>query len=310
LPGLETVPALDSTSIMELAEIPAHLVVLGGGYVGLEFGQMFRRFGSAVTIVQRGPALMAREDQDIADAVAEVLRQDGIEVLLSAEALGVAPSATGVALRVRVDGAERVIDGSHLLVATGRVPNSEALHLAAAGVRVDARGFVTADDHLQTNVEGIYAVGEINGGPAFTHTSYDDFRVVRSRLLGDGSRTITGRLVPYVMFTDPQLGRVGMSEREARASGRELLIGRMPMAYIARAIETDETRGVIKVIVDARSEELLGVAVLGVDGGEIMSALQIAMMARLPYPKLRDGIWAHPTLAEGFNNLFGGLVPG
>jgi pyruvate/2-oxoglutarate dehydrogenase complex dihydrolipoamide dehydrogenase (E3) component len=306
--GLDAVPALDSTSIMELDEVPEHLLVLGGGYVGLEFGQMFRRFGARVTIVQRGPALLAREDPDVAEAVAGIMRQDGIDVLLDADATGAGSAPGGrVRLDVRVGGETRSLEGSHLLVAAGRRPNTDGLGLAAAGVEADARGYVKVDERLRTNVPGIYAIGDVNGGPAFTHISYDDFRIMRANLLEGGSATRTGRLVPYAVFIDPQLGRVGMSETEAAAAGREVRVAKMPMSYVARALEVDEPRGFMKAVVDAGTGELLGCAVLGLEGGELMAAMEVAMLGRLPYTALRDAVFAHPTLAESLNNLFAAL---
>ena len=300
LDGLSGVPYLDSTSIMELAEVPGHLVVLGGGYVGLEFGQMFRRFGSRVTIVHSGRQLLSREDSDVAEQVAGILREDGVEVLLGATADRV--TAAGNEIRLRVDGRE--VAGTHLLVATGRVPNSDSLNLPAAGVATDRRGFIPVNARLETNVEGIYAMGDINGGPAFTHISYDDFRILRTNVIEKGNAGTEGRLVPYTVYIDPQLGRVGLSENEARAQGRKMRVARMPMSYVARALETDESRGFMKALVDADSGQILGAAVLGVEGGEIMSMLELAMMGQLPYTRLRDGIFAHPTLAESLNNLF------
>jgi pyruvate/2-oxoglutarate dehydrogenase complex dihydrolipoamide dehydrogenase (E3) component len=306
--GLDDVPALDSTTIMELDEVPEGLLVLGGGYVGLEFAQMFRRFGSEVTVVQRGPQLLAREDADVADAVAEVLREDGIEVLLRTEARSVRQDGDG-ALRLAVSGpeGERTLSGSHLLVATDRPPNTESLNLEAAGVETDEHGFVKVDERLETNVPGIYALGDVKGNPAFTHVSYDDYRVLKANLLEGGDATTSGRLVPYTVFTDPQLGRVGMSETEAREAGRDVLVAKMPMSHVARALEVDEPRGVMKAVVDAESDQILGAAVLGIEGGEVAAMLQIAMMGRLPYTALRDGIFAHPTLAESLNSLFATL---
>jgi pyruvate/2-oxoglutarate dehydrogenase complex dihydrolipoamide dehydrogenase (E3) component len=308
LDGLGGVPSLDSTSIMELDAVPEHLLVLGGGYVGLEFGQMFRRFGSEVTVVQRGPALLAREDPDVAEAVVEIMREDGLEVLLDASATRVEPDGSGVRLHVDVAGGTRAIAGSHLLVAAGRRPNSDGLNLAAAGIETDARGFVKVDERLRTNVPGVYAIGDVNGGPAFTHISYDDFRILRANLLEGGDQTTRDRLVPYTVFIDPQLGRVGISETEARASGRPFRVARMPMNYVARALEVDESRGFMKAIVDAESGQILGCAVLGLEGGELMATLQTAMLGKLPYAVLRDAVFAHPTIAESLNNLFSSLA--
>ena len=305
LPGLDSVPVLDSTSIMELDVLPEHLLVLGGGYIGLEFGQMFRRFGSAVTVVQRGKQLLAREDADVAEEVAKILREDGIEVLLETQAVRVAKDGSGtVRLTVSGPAGERTLSGSHLLVAAGRAPNTEALSLTAAGITTDKRGNIPVNERLETNVPGIYALGDVKGGPAFTHISYDDFRIIKTNLLDGGNATITGRLVPYTVYIDPQLGRVGMTEAEARAQGRQVRIAKMPMSYVARALEMDEPRGFMKAVVDAETGEILGCAVLGVEGGELMSMLSIAMMGKVPYTTLRDAIFAHPTLAEAFNNLF------
>jgi pyruvate/2-oxoglutarate dehydrogenase complex dihydrolipoamide dehydrogenase (E3) component len=305
LPGLDRLDPLDSTSIMELERVPEHLLVLGGGYVGLEFGQMFRRFGSRVSVVQRGPKLLSREDDDIADAVAQILREDGIEVLLETGAVSVDGDGQHVALRVRdKDGSERSLNGSHLLVATGRTSNADSLNLAAAGVHVDARGFIPTDNRLRTNVPDIYALGDIRGGPAFTHISYDDFRIIRSNVIEGGEASIDNRLVPYTVFIDPQLGRVGLTEREAVEQGRKVRVARLPMTSVARAIEVGETRGVMKAVVDADSDQILGCAILGIEGGEVMAVLQVGMMGRLPYTSLKEGVFAHPTLAESLNNLF------
>ena len=305
LEGLGGVQCLNSTSIMELDSVPEHLLVLGGGYIGLEFGQMFRRFGSRVTIVQSGPQLLGREDADVAEAVLTILREDGIEVLLNSRAVRVAKSDAGLELSVEDGGESRKITGSHLLVAAGRVPNTDLLNPEAAGIATDKHGFIQANERLETSVPGVFALGDIKGGPAFTHISYDDFRIIRTNIIEKGSATIAGRLVPYTVFIDPQLGRVGMTEAEARAAGRKIRVAKMPMSYVARALELDETRGFMKVIVDLEGSQMLGAAILGIEGGEVMSQIQLAMMGKLPYTVLRDGVFAHPTLAESLNNLFG-----
>jgi pyruvate/2-oxoglutarate dehydrogenase complex dihydrolipoamide dehydrogenase (E3) component len=302
--GLGSVDALDSTSIMEQSVLPEHLLILGGGYIGLEFGQMFRRFGSAVTVVERGKQLLAREDRDVAEEVHKVLEEDGIEVLLQTTATRVQAAARGVVLQLRGPAGDRTVDGSHLLVAAGRVPNSDGLNLGAASVQVDARGFIPVNDRLETNVAGIYALGDIKGGPAFTHISYDDYRIVRNNLLRGGQSTTRDRFVPYTVYIDPQLGRIGLTEQEARAQRRTIRVAKIPMSWVARALEMAETRGFIKAVVDVETRQILGAAVLAVEGGEIMSMLEIAMMAKLPYTALEDGVFAHPALAEGLNNLF------
>ncbi len=303
--GLDKVPTLDSSSIMDLDKTPEHLLVMGGGYIGLEFGQMFRRFGSRVTIVQRGRQLLPREDPDVAEEVARILREDGVDVMLEASALRAERTGGGgIRLIVRTPSGERALAGSHILVAVGRVPNTDALNLGAAGVRIDAKGFVQTNERLETSAPGIYAVGDVKGGPAFTHISYDDFRVLRTNLIEGGDAVVTDRLVPYTVFIDPQLGRVGLSETEARAQGREVRVARLPMGHVARAIEVGETRGFIKAVVDKGTGQILGCAVLGLEGGELMSMLQIAMMGRVPYKVIKEAIFAHPTLAESLNNLF------
>jgi pyruvate/2-oxoglutarate dehydrogenase complex dihydrolipoamide dehydrogenase (E3) component len=303
VPGLETIPTLDSSSIMELETLPDHLLVLGGGYIGLEFGQMFRRFGSRVTIVQRGAHLLSREDPDVADEVAKILREDEIEVLLNSEAVRAEGDNTSVSLTVKSD-REVQLEASHLLVAVGRRPNTDQLNLQATGVETDEHGFIKVNDRLETNVPGIYALGDVKGGPAFTHISYDDFRIIRQNLLENGNAKTTGRLVPYTVFIDPQLGRVGITETEARSQGLHTRVVKLPMSRVARAIELSETRGFIKAVVDVETKQILGCAVLGIEGGELMAMFEIAMMAQLPYTTLKEAIFAHPTLAESFNNLF------
>ena len=304
LEGLQDVPYLNSTSIMELATVPEHLLILGGGYEGLEFGQLFRRLGSRVTIVQRGPQLLAREDADVAEAVAQILKEDGVEVLLNTKAERVTRTGKRINLHIRTAAKPRKLQGSHLLVATGRTPNSDSLNLTAAGVATNERGFIPVNEKLQTNVDGIFALGDINGGPAFTHISYDDFRILRTNLIKNGSATTEGRFVPYTVFIDPQLGRVGLTEADARAQSQKFRVAKMPMSYVARALEVDETRGFMKAIVDTATNQILGAAILGLEGGEIMSMLQLAMMGKLPYTVLRDATFAHPNLAESLNNLF------
>jgi pyruvate/2-oxoglutarate dehydrogenase complex dihydrolipoamide dehydrogenase (E3) component len=302
--GLDSVPALNSTTIMELDELPEHLLVLGGSYVGLEFAQMFRRFGSEVTIVQRSGHLMTREDPDVAEAVADIMRDDGIEVLLNTQTTRATRDGSRIQLTVTTPEGERTLEGSHLLVAAGRPPNTDTLDLDAAGIETDKRGFIKTNERLETGVEGVYAIGDVKGGPAFTHISYDDFRILSTNLLEGGNATTADRLVPYTMFTDPQLGRIGLSEQEARDQGRDVLVAKIPMSYIARAIEMGETRGLMKAVVDAETHQILGCAVLAIEGGEIMAMIEIAMMGKLPYTTLRDAVFAHPTLAESLNTLF------
>jgi len=304
LSGLETVSYLDNASIMELDAVPEHLLILGGGYIGLEFGQIFRRFGSRVTIIQSASQLLTREDADVADEVAKILRQDGVEILLNAKAERVSSKNGRVHLDVTVDAQTRTIEGSHLLLAIGRTPNSDTLNLAAAGIETDNKGFIKTNPRLETNVNGIYAIGDIKGGPAFTHISYDDFRILRANILEKKNVSIEGRLVPYTCFIDPQLAHVGLTEEEARGQKRKLRIAKMPMSYVARALEMDESRGFMKAIVDADTNQILGATVLGIEGGEIMSVLEVAIMGKLPYTALQNGIFAHPTLAESLNNLF------
>jgi pyruvate/2-oxoglutarate dehydrogenase complex dihydrolipoamide dehydrogenase (E3) component len=304
LEGLDRVRSLNNESIMELGVVPEHLLVLGGGYIGLEFGQLFRRFGSRVTIIQSAAQLLTREDPDVAEEVLKILRQDGVEVVLSAKATLVDQSGEKIQLQVEAGGKATSFFGSHLLVATGRTPNSDTLNLSATGVQTDEHGFIRVNDRLETVAEGIYALGDIKGGPAFTHISYDDFRIIRANLLEGKTASTKDRQVPYCVFIDPQLGRVGITENEARAQGRHFRVAKLPMTSVARALEVDETRGFMKAIVDAETNQILGAAVLGIEGGEVMSVLETAMMGKLPYTALRDATYAHPTLSESLNNLF------
>jgi pyruvate/2-oxoglutarate dehydrogenase complex dihydrolipoamide dehydrogenase (E3) component len=309
LDGLKDVPYLNSTSIMELDALPDHLLVLGGGNVGVEFAQMFRRFGSRVTIVQSAGQLLGRVDPDVTREVAAVLEQDGIEILLNAAASRAAQTGSAIHLSVRVGGNPIELEGSHLLVATGRTPNTDSLNVSAAEIATDSRGFIEVNDKLETSRDGIFALGDIKGGPAFTHISYDDFRILRTNLIEKGHASTAGRLVPYTIFIDPQLGGVGLTETDARAQGRNIRVARMPMTSVARALEVDETRGFIKAVVDADTDLVLGAAVLGLEGGEVMSMLQLAIMGKLRFTDLRDAVFAHPTLAESLNNLFTHIEP-
>lgn len=302
--GADMVPVLDSTTVMELDELPQHLVVLGGGYIGLEFGQMFRRFGSEVTIIQSAARLLMLEDEDVSAEITAMLRDDGIRVLTSSTPVRVEPTGNGMRLTVRTGDGEQQVDGSHLLSAIGRIPNTEALNPAAAGIRLDERGFIEVDEYLETTAPGVYAMGDVKGGPAFTHLSYDDYRVLHANLIEHKNASTRNRVVPYTVFIDPQLGRVGLTEREARAQERAIQVAKIPMNAVVRAIETGETRGFMKALVDANNGQILGCAILGAEGGEIMTMIQIAMLGKLSHTDMADAIFTHPLLAEGLNTLF------
>lgn len=320
LEGLDSVDSdriLDSTSIMELGEVPKRLLVLGGGYIGMEFGQLFARLKSQVTIVQRAKQLLPREDTEIAQAMHQICKEDGIEVVLNATATRVSPSGgdnKDIMLEYCTsDGVGHKIIGSHLLVATGRTPNTDSLNLSAASIKTTPRGHIIVSPNLQTSMPGVYALGDCHGGPAFTHVSYDDFRIIRSNLIDKAAQVSSTAqrdgLVPYVVYTDPQLGHVGLHEAEARAKfpDKKIKTASMPMSYVARAVETAETRGLMKAVVDGESGAILGFTCLGIEGGEIMSLVQTAMMGGLKWWQLRDAVFAHPTLAESLNNLWGYL---
>jgi pyruvate/2-oxoglutarate dehydrogenase complex dihydrolipoamide dehydrogenase (E3) component len=303
--GAGDVPVLDSTSIMELGDLPEHLIILGGGYIGVEFGQMFRRFGSEVTIIQTGPRLMMIEDEDVSGEVAAILHDHGITILTSTTPVRVESADSGrLRLTVRMEDGERQITGSHLLSAIGRIPNTDALNVEAAGVRLDDRGFVEVDEYLETTAPGIYAMGDVKGGPAFTHLSYDDYRILHANLISHEKASTRDRIVPYTVFMDPELGRVGVTEREATAQERAIRVAKLPMTAVTRAIETGETRGFMKAVVDADNGQILGCAVLGSEGGEIMTMIQVAMLGKLTATDMAAAIFTHPLLAEGLNTLF------
>ncbi len=303
--GLDTVPYLDSTRVMELQEVPKHLIVLGAGYIALEFAQMFLRFGAEVTVLERGERLAAHDDEDVAECLRGILQEDGMRILTCSAVKRVSGDENSVSLEVEVEGEPQTVSGSHLLVATGRTPNVESLHLHGAGVRQKDGGHIEVNDRLETSAPGIWALGDVKGGPAFTHISYDDFRILRANLLEGGNASIKGRLTNYVMYTDPELGRIGLNETDAQKQGITYRVAEVPMKQMARANQMAEPRGMIKALVDPETKQILGATVLGVDGGELVAQIQLAMMGKLPYTALREGIFAHPTKAEVLNTLFG-----
>lgn len=304
LPGLDQVASLTSRSILELEHLPSHLIVLGGGYVGLEYAQMFRRFGSQVTILTHSGQLLPREDPDIARELRKIFEQEGVRVHLGARPIRTEYTEDGLQVAFEQSGKSSTVTGSDLLLAVGRVPNTEKLALELAGVETAESGHILVDAQLRTSGDRIYAIGDVKAGPAFTHVSYDDFRILREILVEGKSGSTEGRLVPYTLFTDPQLGRIGLTESEAREQGLNYRIATLPMSHVARAIETGQTQGLVKALVAPQSKRILGAAVLGMEGGELMGALQIAMMGEIPYPELQQAVFAHPTLVELFNNLF------
>jgi len=303
--GLSACSVLDNETIMELDRVPDHLLIIGGGYIGMEFARMFRRFGSQVTIVHRGNHVLSQEDEDVAQAIQEIYIRDGIRIILEADTHSAHQDTEGkIHLRLTCREGEETIVGTHLLLATGRVPNTDMLNLAAAGVEMDENGYIVTNERLETTAPGIYALGDVKGGPAFTHISYDDYRIVRSNLFENGEAVISDRIVPYVVFIDPQLGRVGLSEKEAAERNVPFKKVKMPMAHVARALEVDETDGFMKALVDPDSGRILGFACLGMEGGELMAVVQVAMAGGLTWQDLKNMVFAHPTLAESLNNLF------
>jgi pyruvate/2-oxoglutarate dehydrogenase complex dihydrolipoamide dehydrogenase (E3) component len=320
LPGIANVPYLTNSTIMDVDYLPEHLIVVGGSYIGLEFAQMYRRFGSRVTVVEMKDRLIPREDDDVSDAIREILEGEGIAVRLRAECLRVERRGDQVAIGLDCADAEKAsarkgaarsteVVGSHLLLAVGRVPNTHDLGLDAAGVRMDERGFIPVDEELRTNVPGIWAIGDCNGRGAFTHTSYNDYEIVAANLLDQGRRKVSERIPTYALFIDPPLGRAGMTEREARATGRRLLCGKLDMSRVGRARERSETLGFMKLVVDADSERILGAAMLGIEGDEVAQSILNLMYADAPYKLIERAMYVHPTVMEYLPTLVGNLEP-
>ncbi|MGE3795904.1 MAG: FAD-containing oxidoreductase [Dehalococcoidia bacterium] len=309
IPGAESAPVLTNSSLLALDTLPEHLVILGGSYIGLEFAQIYRRFGSRVTVVERGPRLIPREDDDVSAALLDILRGEGIDVRLTAEAVSLAPLASGASLAIRTPQGTTTIEGSHILAAVGRRPNTDDLGLEAAGVATDDRGFVTVDDQCRTNVPGIWALGECNGRGAFTHTAYHDFEVVAGTVLDGDSRRIPDRITCYALYTDPAVGRVGMTLGEARASGRRVLVGHRPMTKVSRAREMGETFGFMRALVDADTKRLLGAVVFGAGGDEIVHSLLDVMYADVPYTTISRAVHVHPTISELIPTMLQDLRP-
>ena len=307
--GLEAAGYLTNASIMELSELPEHLLVLGGGYIGLEFGQMFRRFGSRVTIIHQSGEVLPREDPDVAGELRKILEAEGIQFALNARTRRAQKANGQIVLTLDGPSGSSTVSGSHLLVATGRTPNSDEVGLEKAGVETDSRGFIKVNNRLETNVPSIWALGDVKGGPAFTHISYNDYQIVYANVIEGKNLTSDDRYVPYSIFTDPQLGGVGMTEKEARTKGYKLKIGKVPMSYVARAIERDETAGLMKLVVNASNDRILGASILASEGGELVQVLGVLVMAGLPYTLLKGAVYIHPTLTEGFFALMESVKP-
>jgi len=309
MPGLESVDYLTNSSIMAVDFVPEHLVIIGGSYIGLEFGQMYRRFGSEVTIIEMGARLIQRDDEDVSEAVKEILENEGVNIRLNAECIRVEKRGDGVAVKVDCTGGAPEVTGSHLLMAVGRVPNTDDLGLDKAGIKVDERGYIEVDDQLRSSVPGVWALGDCNGKGAFTHTSYSDFEIVVANLLENDPRRVSDRILTYGLFIDPPLGRVGMTEAQVRTSGRKALVGKRPMTKIARAREKDETQGFMKILVDAETKEILGAAILGVGGDEVIHAILEIMYGKMPYTVMQRAMHIHPTVSELIPTMLGELKP-
>ncbi|KVR87330.1 FAD-containing oxidoreductase [Burkholderia vietnamiensis] len=309
IPGLDTVPYLTNSTMMDVDFVPEHLVIVGGSYIGLEFGQMYRRFGARVTIFEKGPRLIQREDDDVSQAVQEILAGEGIDVQLGANCLRARRDGERVVVGLDCDGGGREVAGSHLLLAVGRVPNTDDLGLERAGVATDSRGYIAVDEQLRTNVPGIWALGDCNGRGAFTHTAYNDYEIVAANLLDDDPRKVSDRIPAYALYIDPPLGRVGMTLAQARQTGRRLLVGTRPMTRVGRAVEKGESLGFMKVIVDADDHALLGASILGVTGDEVVHGLLDVMAARAPYTTISRAMHIHPTVSELVPTLLQDLHP-
>ena len=303
IPGLDTVGYLTNESIMELTQLPVHLIILGGGYVGLEFGQMFHRLGSRVTIIHRSEQILPREDPEVAAELQKALAAEGVDFLLNTRTTAVERKDGSIILAIEGSHGLSTVTGSNLLVATGRLPNSDDLGVDKAGIETERKGFIKVNGRLETNVPGIWALGDVKGGPAFTHISYNDFQIVYGNLVEGRTLSVDNRIVPYCVFTDPQLGRVGMTEKEARVKGYKLKVGKIPMTSVARALERDETAGLMKIVVDAMNDHILGASILSSEGGELVQILGTLMLSNQPYTLLRGAVYIHPTLAEGFFSL-------
>ncbi|MBT2324118.1 FAD-containing oxidoreductase [Variovorax paradoxus] len=309
LPGLDGVEHLTNGTMLELDTLPEHLVVVGGSYIGLEFAQMYRRFGARVTVIEMGPRLIAREDEEVSAAILEILEDEGIEVRLNAKCITLARRGSSVGVGLDCEDEPRGIEGSHLLLAVGRTPNTDDLGLEKAGVKTDARGYITVDEALRTNVPGIWALGDVNGRGAFTHTSYNDYEIVAANLLDNGQRRVSDRVPAYALYIDPPLGRAGMSERDVRQDGRRALVARLPMSRVGRAKERSETQGFMKILVDASSRKILGAAILGIEGDEVIHSILDVMVADAPYTVLERAMHIHPTVSEFIPTLLGKLEP-
>jgi pyruvate/2-oxoglutarate dehydrogenase complex dihydrolipoamide dehydrogenase (E3) component len=307
--GLDQAPYLTNSSMMHVDFLPAHLIIVGGGYIGLEFGQMYRRFGSQVTIVERGPRLIEHEDSDVSGAVRQILENEEIDVRLNADCIALAPVAGGVEVRANCESGEEAVRGSHVLIAAGRRPNTDDLGLEKTGIRRDERGYIQVDDELRTGVPGVWALGDCNGRGAFTHTSYNDYEIVAANLLANDRRRVSDRIPAHAVYIDPPLGRAGATEAEVQRSGRPALIGKRPMTHVGRAIEKGETQGFMKILIDAESRQITGAAILGTGGDEAIHCILDVMYAKAPYTVLERAMHIHPTVSELIPTMLGELQP-